>query len=205
MAGPALADALIDFGARPRRAPAPCEPSMPAAPIAPAIDYEAMLAREVAEAEARLADRLAGEHRAEMAALAENHGSAIDALQAEIGRQAAAAIAERFDALGAEIAASTAATAARILGQVVTEDLQKRAVDALGEAIARAIDDGEALRIRVRGAPALCEAVREKLGARADQVDFAPGDGFDLSVSLDDAVLETRLAEWSAALGEVLA
>jgi len=57
----------------------------------------------------------------------------------------------------------------------------------------------------VRGSLPLYEDVKARLPEHADQFDFAESPDFDLSVTIDDSVFETRLAEWSAALAETLA
>jgi len=48
------------------------------------------------------------------------------------------------------------------------------------------------------------EALAAALGDRAAGLEFTEAPGFDLAVNLDDRILETRLAEWSAVLGEAL-
>jgi hypothetical protein len=65
--------------------------------------------------------------------------------------------------------------------------------------------DSEGLRIVVRGAPHLQDALRTALGERAEHLEFHESDAFDLSVEIDDKVFETRLSEWSSALAGVLA
>ena len=71
--------------------------------------------------------------------------------------------------------------------------------------IREALQDSEAIRIRVRGNLPLFETLKEKLPEHANQLDFMESPDFDLSVSIDDSVYETRLAEWSLALSETLA
>jgi hypothetical protein len=50
----------------------------------------------------------------------------------------------------------------------------------------------------------LCDALKAQLGERARQVDFTEASGLDLTAEIDESLFETRLAEWSEALAEVL-
>jgi hypothetical protein len=46
--------------------------------------------------------------------------------------------------------------------------------------------------------------LKASLGSRAANLDFIEAPGFDLMVTIDEAVFETRMAEWSVTLSEVL-
>ncbi|MCT7377568.1 hypothetical protein [Chelativorans salis] len=210
----ALADALPDFGAG---APAPAE-RKPAAdeafgtlresapPPAPAAAAERRPTIEeiVAKAEAALAERLEREHEEKLAAERERHAAEMEAAVSRLGEEAGAAIAARFTEMQREVATLTGALTAHILGAVLTEDLQKRAVNELARIVEAALDDREAVRIRIRGTTLLCNALKGKLGERAQQVSFTEAPGFDLTAEIDESLFETRLAEWSEALAEVL-
>ncbi|TIU24661.1 MAG: hypothetical protein E5W38_30465, partial [Mesorhizobium sp.] len=86
----------------------------------------------------------------------------------------------------------------------VSDDLQKRSLDALTRTIGAAVADSEAVRIGVRGPLSLFEPLKAALGDRAANLDFTEAPGFDLTVTIDETVFETRIAEWSASLSEVL-
>jgi len=60
------------------------------------------------------------------------------------------------------------------------------------------------VRIGVRGPLSLFEPLSAALGSRAANLDFTEASGFDLTVTIDETVFETRIAEWSASLSEVL-
>ena len=66
------------------------------------------------------------------------------------------------------------------------------------------VRDGEAVRISIRGPASLYDGLQASLGAFAADLHFEEAPGFDLTVAIDDAVFETRLSEWSAALSQVL-
>ncbi len=56
----------------------------------------------------------------------------------------------------------------------------------------------------MRGPSSLFETLREALGSRAANLDFVEAAGLDLTVTIDETVFETRIAEWSSTLSEVL-
>lgn len=201
----ALFDLLPDFGARPQRAAAvaaPVEKAAVAPPPAP--DLGALIAEAVAHAEAALEERLAAAHRAEIEAERAAHKAEADAFLRTLGSDMGATIAARIDIMQAAVVDLVSDQVARVLGGVLGEDLQKRSLAALAEAVREAIGDAEAVRVRVSGPASLYETLKDSLGARAANLDFAETPGFDLTVAIDDAVFETRMAEWSAALSEVL-
>ena len=207
MASAALFDLLPDFGPRAPNsslaASAAVGERKPAAP-APQADIGALIAEAVADAEAALEIRLAAAHQAALEAERQANDDAAKAFLESFGGDLGAAVATRIDAMETRVAELTGATVARIIGGVVSDDLQQRSLAALARTIGAAIADGEAVRIGVRGPLSLFEPLKAALGARADNLDFTEAAGFDLTVAIDEAVFETRIAEWSASLSEVL-
>ena len=216
MAALALAEALQDFGRPASRKPAggpasedplmavvkeftPAEPERPPEP-----DHAEILKREVAAAEAGLAERLEKEHAAALEDERARHAAVLDELNARMGAQAGETIAARLDEMEARILDTTAQVVARILGVALTEDLQQRTVEKLREAVNEAVRDREAARIRITGPLSLFESLRAGLGRHADKVDYTESAAFDLTVTVDDSIIETRLGEWSAAVAEAL-
>ncbi|WP_246226190.1 hypothetical protein [Chelativorans xinjiangense] len=208
----ALADALPDFGAG---APAPGKRKpaadafgtlreTPPAPATSAAERRPTTEEIVAKAEAALAERLQREHEEKLTAERERHAAEMEEAMTRLGEEAGTAVVDRFAEMQREVVALTSAVTARILGVVLSEDLQKRAVDELARIVEAALDDREAVRIRIRGTALLCDALKGKLGERAQQVGFAEAPGFDLTAEIDESLFETRLAEWSEALAEVL-
>jgi hypothetical protein len=210
MAALALADVLKDFGGPQRPAkPGPMADALrqpspisvePAQPQEPSI-----LEKAVAEALLEQKTQLEAEHAAEIEALKENHGQEIARIQAEIGDRSGAIVAAGFEAMEERLQTLTSSVAARILGIALTEDVQARALDALAKSIKDAARDREAVRIRISGPLSLFEALQPMLGRHAEQVEFSESAGLDITASIDDALFETRLSEWSASLSEILA
>lgn len=216
-----LANALKDFGdspafaAEPFSAPADFAmpsvdlPDFPPMPAAEPVDVDAIVAEAVAEAvaqaEAALSERLVQEHEEALRQEKERHAEEMGELQKRIGDAAGKKILIRFQEMEGRIVELTSAVAARILGSVLTDDIRDRSIERLSGLIREALQDSEAIRIRVRGNLPLFETLKEKLPEHANQLDFMESPDFDLSVSIDDSVYETRLAEWSLALSETLA
>lgn len=218
MASVALANALKDFGARPSSVgveplmapmgfpelPEIPEPEQPAFALPEPVDTDALIAEAVAKAEEALRESLAAEHDEVLKAERERHARDMIELQAQLADEASAKIETGIAAMEAKVIELTSAVTARILGSVMTDDLSRRSIERLAEFIREALTDDEAVRIRVRGSQALFNALKAKLPRYAEQFDFAETPNFDLSVTIDDSVFETRLAEWSAVLAEVL-
>ncbi|WP_028032497.1 hypothetical protein [Chelativorans sp. J32] len=201
----ALADLLPDFGAGNAPQGHSINGSTRNEPEhTPAETIEERVAREVAQAQVVLSEKLAREREQALAAERERHAAEMQETIARLADQAAATIATRFHEAEQEIVSLTSALAARVLGLTLTEDIRKRAVEDLARVISEALSDREAVRIRVRGPELLREALKEKLGERSRQVDFSEGPDFDLSAEIEESLFETRIAEWSEALAEVL-
>ncbi|WP_027165121.1 hypothetical protein [Mesorhizobium sp. WSM3224] len=207
MASAALFDLLPDFGSRTSAAsPAPTARDAehrPAAP-APQADIGALIAEAVADAEAALEARLALAHQAALDAERQANDDAAKAFLESFGGDLGTAVATRIDAMERRVAELAGATVARIVGGLLSDDLQERSLAALSRAISAAVADGEAVRIGVRGPLSLFEPLSAALGSRVANLDFTEAPGFDLTVIIDETVFETRIAEWSASLSEVL-
>ncbi|HWK12922.1 MAG TPA: hypothetical protein VNS02_00875 [Rhizobiaceae bacterium] len=208
----ALADVLPDFGIVHARSLSglagiePVEREEAAAPVPPPAEPDPELIRaEISKAEDALVERLMQEHMLAMATQAESHAAEIDQLRAQLGAEAAAAFVARLDAVEAKLVAVTTGTVARILGGVLSDDIKSRGVAALTASLTAMLADREASRIVVRTPASLRETLGSALGVHAERAEIVEADGLDLSVAIDQTVMETRLAEWSSALAEVIA
>ena len=205
MASAALFDLLPDFGTRTPRVSQPQAASehRPEA-SAPQADIGTLIAEAVAQAEATLAERLVAANDAALEAERQAHAEEARVFLESFGGDIGKAVSMRIDAMEARVTDLVTATVARIIGGVVSDDLQKRSLEALAGAVREAVGDGEAVRIAVRGPLSLFESLKASLGPRIANLDFIEAPGFDLTVTIDEAVFETRIAEWSATLSEVL-
>jgi hypothetical protein len=206
-----LADALTDFGSirigivaeepqEPAAVPRPAAPEPAPVPF----DPTDLIADAVRRAEDALAARLREEHAAEIGALREHHaGEMADALQ-KLGAETGAAIAASLTTAEERILKLTSDAVARLIGPVLADDVTRRSIDGLAQAIRESLAERDAIRIRVRGPRPLFEGLSLALGDRAADAQFEEQAGFDLSVSVGDMLYETRLGEWSASLAEAL-
>jgi hypothetical protein len=207
MPSAALFDLLPDFGARTQRADQPwaaVDPQhKPEAP-SPQADIGTLIAEAVVQAEAALEARLSSAHEAALEAERQANAEEARVFLAGLGDDIGKAISLRIDATEARVTDLVVATVARIIGGIVSDDLQKRSLEALSSAVREAVGDSEAVRIAVSGPLSLFETLKASLGPRAANLDFVETPGFDLTVAIDEAVFETRMAEWSTTLSEVL-
>lgn len=201
----ALFERLTDFAPH---VPEEVETEAPEAPeypqAVPEPDIPAIVAAAVADAEDALTARLNDEHAAALEAEREGHAAEIAALGARIGAETGTAIAARIDEMEARVVHLATDAAARIIAGLVSNDIQKRSIEGLATSILAAIADREAVRVKVSGPQFMFDALAAAMGDRAENIDFAESMGFDLSVSIDDNLFETRLGEWSHALSETL-
>lgn len=207
MTSRALADYLPDFGIRSRSAAEPTVVAQPAPTLAqpPAPDVAGIVATEVALAEARLRAELTQAGDDALAAERDRHAAEMNELRAMLGSEAGGLITARMAEAEARISALATSAAARVLSVHLSDDLARRSVERLTEVVRQACEDREAVRIRIVGPQSLFEGLQAGLGAQlAERCDFAEAPGFDLTVAIDGALFETRLGEWSAAIGEAL-
>ena len=205
-----LFDALTDFGARAVAiAQPPAETAarsqVQEAPPRPQTDIAEIVRAEVARAEAALEARMNADFEAAFNAQAERHAADTDSLTRRFGEEAAGLITARIEEMEARVREHFTGALLRLAGTILSEDLQKRSVDSLAQSIREAIADQEAVRIAVRGPQSLFLALSAALGDRAAALDYAESDGFDLTVTIDGNLFETRISEWSAALSDIVA
>lgn len=207
MSSAALFDLLPDFGARAPRAAAgaaAAEPRRTFEAPAPRADIATIVAEAVAQAEAALEARLAGEHQAALEAERQANADEAKTFLESLGTDMGETIAARVDLMETRVGDLVGAAVARIVGGLLSDDLRKRSIDMLARSIRETVGDAEAVRLNVRGPLSLFETLKAALGPCAANLDFVEAPGFDLAVVIDDTVFETRMAEWSAALSEVL-
>ncbi len=204
MSAAALLQLLPDFGPINERSnPSPVDAPRQTAG-APQADIGQLIAEAVAEAEAALEARLAEAHQNELAEVRQANADEAKAFLETLGSDVGATIAARMDAMQTQVVELVSAAAARAIGAILSDHLQERSLAVLADTIGSAMTDAEALRIRVQGQISLFETLSASLGDRAADLEFIEAPGFDLTVAINDVVVETRMSEWSAALSEIL-
>jgi hypothetical protein len=122
------------------------------------------------------------------------------------------------DALAAELRAGIASASARLSSHVATalvpflrDGLTRAAIDSFVKELGDMVDTTEGLSVEVACPKEIIELLRERLGeamaargAPPGSVRCIPGDAADIRVALNEAVIETRLADWLARLEGVL-
>ena len=199
----ALSDLLPDFGPRTTRAEARPSPML-ATPAEEPADTAQMIAEAVANAERALEARLREAHQRELEAERQANAEEASIFLATLGKDVGETVAARISDMEERVVRLVSDSVARMIGGILSDDLQKRSLDALAQAVRSAVADTESTRVEIRGPLSLFEPLKAALGARADNLHFVEAPGFDLSLIVDDTVFETRMAEWSAALAEVL-
>lgn len=203
MAAHALADMLADFGKRPPGPAAPVD-RRPATPESPKPDIDALLAEERGRTEKAVSERLAAEHEAAIAAERESHAAQIAEINRLHGEEAGARIEAGLGEIEAHVTETVTGTVARILGPIVSDEVLKRSIDELAGAIAEALEDADAVTIRVSGPLSLFSALAAKMGGKSKHLRHREADGIDLTADVNGSLIETRLTEWQATVNEVL-
>ncbi len=194
--------------------PVPAAPvEKPAAPApAPAPDMVAIRVQEAYQkglAAGRALEREATE--AQAAELAVDFERQLE----EVRSTFSAALAEN---LAAELRTSIEAAGARLSSHVATalmpflrEGITQAAIESFVKELGGMIDTTEGLSVEVACPKNLIDLVRERLaeamaarGAPPGSVRCVPGDTADIRVTLNETVIETRLAEWLSRLEGVL-
>lgn len=161
-------------------------------PAAPAEDRLAAQNVAVAEAlaaaraefdTARAADRAVFEQR-----LAERETEILATIGAALGGQ----VSEGLTAIETRVGEAVSAALMHFLGHAIRE----RAVSELCEAVSALLAGGTATRVRIAGPSALTERVEAAIAPAGVPVERAEGDTADVSVTIDDTLMETNIAAW---------
>ena len=212
-----LARYLKDFGAPPRaRTPvfpspafasetsASSEPfAMP--PVEPPVDVEAERAEAFAQGRADAEAESQSRHDAEMAALKEAHRAEIDALTTRYEQDYAAALAERFSGLTAEVADLVASQAAQVLAPIMNDVLTRGAIADLARMIAAGLHGDEGMTITVKGPVSLFQQLESHFTDPVPVFRHIEMQDVDLTVEFGETVLVTRMAAWADTVRKVLA
>ncbi len=206
-----LAEALPDFGRAPvtaftaKAAPRPQPALEPRGSLTSDGEWQARIDKAVADTEARVTTHLLEKHEAALEERAEAHTREMETVSQDFAATMGKAISERFQELEDRVALMTASAAARLLSGVLSDELAKRSIARMETVLRAAVDDRETVRITVRGPASFYEPLRKAMGDHGERMRFIEAPNADLSVSIDETVYETRLAEWSDALAEVIA
>ncbi|OJU06292.1 MAG: hypothetical protein BGN83_14845 [Rhizobium sp. 63-7] len=168
------------------------------------VDPEAVRREAYAEGFEAATRELQAQHAAEAEAVAAAHQQELEALRQAYEAQAAALIATRINAISLAISEAISVQTTEILAPILSEALAANAVRAMAEMIRKAILDGAAGTIVVRGPGQLFDILKTELGEDAALLRHVETPDLDLTADVAGAVLVTRISAWAASLKKVL-
>ncbi|MFS8048838.1 hypothetical protein [Rhizobium sp. BR 314] len=206
----AISRYLKDFGAE--QAPPADMPDMafaepldfPESVVEPPVDVEAERRAAFAEGHEAATQELSERHRAECEAMSLSFRTEMDALRTRYEEQAAERIAVNLASIATMLGQAISAEAAAVLAPVMTETMTMKAVTDLADLVRTAILDGGAGPISVSGPRHLFEALQANLGESATLLRHVEAEDVDLTVTIGESVLVTRMSAWAASLKEIL-
>ena len=156
-----------------------------------------------AEAEARGRAQGLAEARAEFEAIRANDLAEFEtrlaAKEHEFTERTANVLAERLTQGLAQIEEAVSGQTAIVLSRFLETAIRTRAVAELSETVAVLLVQARGARVRVNGPEALVGLLRERLADHGD-IEFEVTEAADLSVAIDDTIIETQIAAWEERL-----
>lgn len=170
----------------------------------PGVEDAADVELRISEAHARgMAEGRAAAEAEFAAAAAAQAAGFEDKLAAERERWAVeqgAALGERCASAFDEMERRLAHTLGELLKPVLSESIRSRAMDELAAVLHGMLSKGEYATVVVSGPPDLLATMEARLAGSHPGMSFVPSDGMDVSVSIDETILETRIAAWIGTL-----
>jgi hypothetical protein len=173
-------------------------------PLAPPIDIEAERRAAYMEGHEAATQELTQKHQAELEARDAASRAEMDAMRIRYEEQAAEKIAADVTRIAAMLGQAISTEVAAILAPIMTETLTTKAVADLAELVRVAILDGSAGPISVSGPRHLFEVLHDRLGDDGSLLRHVEADDIDLTVTIGESVLVTRMSAWAASLKEIL-
>uniref|UniRef100_Q07SG5 Uncharacterized protein n=1 Tax=Rhodopseudomonas palustris (strain BisA53) TaxID=316055 RepID=Q07SG5_RHOP5 len=109
----------------------------------------------------------------------------------------AAGIANAVLEVGSQLEARIAGVTARILEPLISNAVQRQAVAGFIEKLSTVASDGRRPALRIKGPAELLDLVKSKLGARSITMEFRAEPVAEVSVAVDEIVLETQVKIWA--------
>jgi hypothetical protein len=124
----------------------------------------------------------------------------LDEERHNLRNEAAAKIAGEIEEVGNQLEAKVAGVVARILEPLISSAMQKQAVANFVEQLSTIASDSRRPVLRVTGPSDLLELVRSKLGVRSIAVELRAAPVAEVSITLDQIVLESQVKLWTERL-----
>ncbi len=173
-------------------------------PMEPPVDVEAERRAAYAEGHEAATLELSQKHQAELDAMAESFRAEMEALRIRYEEQAAEKIAADMTRIATALGQAISSETAAVLAPIMTETLTAKAVADLADLVKAAILDGSAGSISVSGPRHLFEILRARLGDDGASLRHVEAQDVDLTVTIGESVLVTRMSAWAASLKEIL-
>lgn len=205
---------LKDFGAE-QPAPAPPAAMMPtmsfgepmafAEPVeVPMVDIEAERREAYAEGHEAATASLIELHQAELETVRTVHQAEMDELRANFEAEAVERITIGLEQIAAAVGLYVSNEAAKALSPIITRTLSEKAVDELARMIEASFLDGALGPVTVSGRRVMFDRLASKVDPDGTLLTFTEGTDIDLSVTIGDSVLVTRMSAWADGLKEIL-
>lgn len=120
--------------------------------------------------------------------------------RSDLLNETAARIVDNIEDVGKQLEARIAGVTARILEPLISSAVQRQAAASFVEKLSSITGDSRRPLLRITGPSELIELVRSKLGARLIAVELRAEPVAEVSVVVDQTVLETQVKIWAERL-----
>lgn len=166
----------------------------------PGVEEAADIELRISEAHARgvAEGRAAAEAEFAVAAAAQVAGfeEKLTAERARWAEEQGATLGERCASALDEMEQRLSHTVGELLKPVLSESVRSRALEELTAVLHGMLSKGEYAKVVVSGPSDLLGAMETRLAGSHSGMSFVPSDGTDVSVSVDETILETRIGAW---------
>jgi hypothetical protein len=171
----------------------------------PTVDLDAERREAYAEGYEAATRELSERHEAELEQRISAHTIELDALRTEYEIDAAERIASSLKQIAVALGQAVSVETSVALAPVMTDVLTEKAVADLADLVAVAILEGAVGTITVEAPGHLFESLASHLGENRGMLRHVEANDVDLSVTIGDSVLVTRMSAWADSLRKILA
>jgi hypothetical protein len=139
----------------------------------------------------------AAEYEAKLNDERERFNARLEEQRCDLLNENAANIANSVLEVGSQLEARIAGVTARVLEPLISNAVQRQAVAGFVEKLSSFTTDGRRPALRIKGPSELIELVRSKLGARSIALEFRAEPVAEVSIAIDEIVLETQVKIWA--------
>lgn len=141
-------------------------------------------------------EKLTQSHREEIAELKRLHQAELDAVAGSLENEAIRSLAATLARFQETLANDVVSRIAAFLQDVAGDRIKQDSLAAFCEAVKANIANGENTRIEITGSKPLLDELKAGLTDAETIITFAEAETEDLTASVDDQVIVTRIGEW---------